>query len=188
MRRMQALPRVALVAVLAALLAGCASGAQQVPSASPAPPQQADLGWVERAPATGPGLVFEVRRLVVTSDGWQADVAIRNDSGVAWSLAKPPGTETFGLMLFATGQMAELERRNEGGDLPGLRRARSIVPAPPSVLEPGGRWSATISAPGALAAGRWVRLVFGTLSTESPPEGLRSPLIWITDRAHALHG
>jgi hypothetical protein len=148
----------------------------------PAPPQQVELGWEERAP----GFVFEVHRFAVTADGWRAEVGIRNTSGVPWTLVNT-GPRMFGLMLFVTGELDELERRNDDRDLPGLRRAQEILPDPPPVLAPGSHWSGTISAPGSLAAGRWVRLVFGTLGNDDPPPGLPTRLVWITDRALVLH-
>jgi hypothetical protein len=177
--------RAVFPALAALVAAGCAARSEPVPAAVPAPPQQVELGWVERTPPDAPGLVFEVRRFAVTADGWRADVGIRNTSGVPWRLAAT-GTRMFGLMLFATGGLDELERRNGDGDLPGLRSAREIVPALPPVLEPGTHWSGTISAPGRLAAGRWMRLVFGTLGNDDPPPGLPTRLVWITDRALVL--
>jgi hypothetical protein len=176
-----------LAVVLACLATACGGRSLTVPPATPAPPQQAELHWVEQTPANAPGLVFEVRRFAVTPDGWRADVGIRNDSHVPWKLSTA-NPEMFGLMLFATGRMEELDRRNKDGSLPGLRRARLIVPSPPEVLEPGARWTGTISAPGALAAGRWVRLVFGPLGSDDPPPGLPRQLVWITDRTLVLRG
>ena len=55
------------------------------------------------------------------------------------------------------------------------------------VLEPGVTWRGTISAPGALAGGLWVRIVFGPFSSVGePPEGAPSPVSWITDHAYHL--
>lgn len=181
----------AMLASLAALLvAGCATRGESVPPSTPAPPQQADTAWVEPAPAEGNGLVFEVRRFSVTANGWRAEVAIRNASSVGWSLGREgAAARTFGVMLFATGDLDELDRRNRDGELPGLRRARTIEPALPAVLEPGGSWAGTIAAPGALAAGRWVRVVLGSLTAiGDPPEDLRPQVVWITDHAYRLRG
>ena len=49
-----------LLLVLAAvtLLAGCGSSETQSLPPGPAPPQDAELHWVERYPAQGPALVF----------------------------------------------------------------------------------------------------------------------------------
>ncbi len=178
---------VALGAVL--LVTGCSSGgaAPVIPSA--APPQAAELAWVERSPATGPALVFSVRRFAVTDGGWTSDVEIENRSGIPWALGADPVAveQSFGIMLFATGDIDELERRNQSGDLPGLRAARRFDPALPARLEPGASWRGTISAPGSLAAGRWVRVVFGPLvAVGDPPDGMPARFVWITDHAHRL--
>jgi hypothetical protein len=44
-----------------------------------------------------------------------------------------------------------------------------------------------ISARGSLAAGSYVRVVFGRLlSVGTPPEGLSDHVVWITDHAYEL--
>ena len=63
------------------------------------------------------------------------------------------------------------------------------MPDPPPALQPGASWEGSISAPGALAAGRWVRVVFGPLVAEGKvPSDLPTPLLWISDNAHLLRG
>jgi hypothetical protein len=178
------------LAALVVLLAGCGSNESSYTAARPAPPQDALLDWVEPTSPRSPRLVFTVRGVTVTNDGWRARVGIRNESAVPWSFdAAGLPSSLFGVMLFATGGMDELEERNRSGDLPGIREARSIVPAPPPRLEPGESWEGTIAAPGALAAGRWLRVVFGPLESDGrPPDGLPSPLLWISDNAHLLRG
>jgi hypothetical protein len=157
------------------------------PSAA-APPQQSELGWVERYPDSGPGLVFEVRSVAVTDDGWNADVALRNETDVSWEL-DDSATRAFGVMLFPDGDLQELQRRSRDGELPGLRGATAYRPDPPLVIEAGEQWAGTISAPGALAAGRWLRVAFGTLTAlGDPPASLPEQLSWITDHAHQLEG
>jgi hypothetical protein len=182
---------VALAVVLAVLAAGCTGDASTVKPASAAPPQEAQVGWVEPTSGQPLRLVFEVRRIEVLDDGWRADVAIRNDSGVAWAIGDPDVSPTlpFGVMLFATGDLDELERRNREGTLPGMREAHTVTPTPPAELQPGDAWEGSISAPGALAAGRWLRVVFGPLTASGdPPKELPSPLVWISDNAYELRG
>jgi hypothetical protein len=183
-------PVAVLVALGAVLLAaGCSSGGAAPDIPGPAPPQAVELAWAERSPATGPGLVFRVRRFAVTEDGWEADVEIENLTDVAWSLGADPVAvaQSFGIMLFATGDTDELEQRNQNGDLPGLRAARQFDPALPLRLEPESSWRGTISAPGTLAAGRWVRVVFGPLvAIGDPPDGMPRQFVWITDHTHRL--
>jgi hypothetical protein len=44
-----------------------------------------------------------------------------------------------------------------------------------------------MSASGALVAGSWARVVFGTLvAVGNPPEGLAETVVWITDCAYRL--
>lgn len=157
-----------------------------VAPAAAASPQQAQLGWVERYPDSGPALVFEVRAVAVTDGGWNAEVALRNETEVNWELDSS-ATQDFGVMLFPSDDAEDLERRSKDGDLPGLRSATGYRPPPPLVIESGKQWSGTISAPGALAAGRWLRVQFGTLTAiGEPPKSLPGQLSWITDHAHQL--
>lgn len=183
-------PVAALVALGAVLLtAGCSSGSTPPVIPEPAPPQAAELAWVERSPETGPGLVFRVRRFAVTESGWESDVEIENRTGISWSLGENPVAveQSFGIMLFATGDMGELEERNQDAELPGLRAAQRFVPELPARLRPGDDWRGTISAPGSLASGRWVRVVFGPLlAVGDPPDDMPSQFVWITDHAYHL--
>ena len=179
--------RSALLAVVAAtLLAGCASSEPPSLPPGPAPPQEAELHWVERYPAQGPGIVFRVEHFEVTKSGWRADIGLENRTSTSWRLVETP-TTGFGVMLFPSGDAADLESRNRGNDLPGLRMAQSFDPALPPSLVPGGSWQGTIAAPGPLAAGLYVRVVFGLLVVEGrTPDGMTSPLTWITDNSYRL--
>lgn len=176
-----------------------ASNAERLHSSQPntaasraASPQVAHLGWRETYGPPGQTVVFTVDSLTVTPTGWRAHVGISNRSSVAWELAPnatPNATPdgTFGLRLFETGDKAELERRNQSGTLPSVRAATGYEPKLPKILEPKGSWSGRISAPGALVAGSWVRVVFGTLiAVANPPEGLAEIVVWITDHAYRL--
>jgi hypothetical protein len=169
--------------------AGCETTSQPPPPARAASPQRADVAWVEPTAEQGPRLVFEVDRVEVTEDGWRAAIAIENQSGVAWDVGRTPEAAAldFGVMLFATGELDELERRNRDRAMPGLRRAQLITPQPPPVLDVGDRWEGTIEATGALAADRWLRVSFGPLfARDTPPEGLPRDLLWISDNALRL--
>jgi len=149
------------------------------------------VDWVEPTSAAPPRLVFEVKRIEVTQDGWRARIAISNDTDVSWAIGDPraPSRVPFGVMLFASGELDELERRNRDRTLPGIRNARTVSPAPPVELPPGARWEGTIAAPGALAAQSWARVSFGPLvAREKPPEGIPRQLVWISDNAHQLRG
>ncbi len=94
---------------------------------------------------------------------------------------------SFGVMLFSTGRIEELNQLNASNSLPAERPAVRFEPTLPAILEPGASWKGTISAPGSLAAGNWVRIVFGTLiAVGNPPEELGQTVVWITDRAYRL--
>ncbi|MGL6279814.1 MAG: hypothetical protein ACRC50_09695 [Gaiella sp.] len=185
---------VTLLAAVATLLVlgGCrgeTSGAPVEPVRA-APPQQHELGWKERYPETGAErLVFTVRSFEVTDGGWAAEIGIANQTTVNWEL--PEVVEgfqrVFGVMLFASGDLAELDRLNKAGELPPPRRATDYDPALETFLPPGEEWSGRISAPGSLPAGSFVRVVFGPLrAVGDPPEGAESQVIWITDQSLEL--
>ena len=151
-------------------------------------PQTAELGWRETYGTGAERLVFTVDRLDVTETGWNARVGVQNDSSVGWELA--PGATpdgSFGLQLFETGDIEELEERNRDQTLPAVRAATRYAPALPTILEPGSAWKGQISARGALVAGSWARVVFGTLvAVGKPPAEFDETVIWITDHAYEL--
>jgi hypothetical protein len=177
-----------ILAAAALWLAGC-GGAEPEPlgPARAAEPQQAELGWRESYPATGEGLVFVVDELRVRAEGWSVDVAVTNSTRISFETAAAGINSAFGLMLFGTGDLAELEDAARAGGLPPVRRADTIEPQPPQVLAPNETWRATLSAPGSLADGSFVRVSFGPFRAEGdPPAGMEPVVVWITDRAHRL--
>ena len=118
-------------------------------------------------------------------------MTIRNETAVPWRMgdARAASDVPFGVMLFATGDLDEVTKRDSERDLPGIRDARTVRPALPALLQPGDSWEGSVSAPGALAAGRWLRVVFGPLvAVGDPPQGLPQPLAWISDNAYLLQG
>ena len=152
-------------------------------------PQTAALGWRETHGPPGEQLVFSVESLEVVPGGWRVKLALENRSSVAFALGDPQATlnRSFGLMLFSTGKIEELTEQNANNTLPAVRPATTYAPTLPAILEPGASWKGTISAPGALAAGSWARVVFGALvSVGNPPEELGESVVWITDRAYQL--
>lgn len=184
---------VALGATLAGLaLASNASrlqgGEEALDTSVAASPQSADLEWRETYGPPGEQVVFTVDSLEVTRSGWRARVGVGNSSSVAWELA--PGATpdgTFGLQLFTTGDLDELEERNNAGTLPAVRAATSYEPELPTILEPKASWEGEISANGALVAESWARVVFGTLiAVGKPPDELDETIVWITDAAYRL--
>lgn len=153
-------------------------------------PQTAPLDWREPYGKAGERLVFSVESLEVMRDGWRARVSVENETSISYELGDPRATldRSFGLMLFSSGDIRELEERNASGTLPAIRTASRYEPALPKILKPGASWEGTISARGALVAGSWVRVVFGSLISvvRPPPEGLDERVVWITDNAYPL--
>ena len=151
-------------------------------------PQQAKLSWRETYGQPGEQLVFTVDSFAVTADGWTAHVGVENKTRVAWKLvpdAVPDGT--FGISLFRTGDSSELDQRNQAQTLPAVREATSYHPQLEPILEPKAKWEGEISARGALVAGSWVRVVFGTLVADGkPPSKFGDTIVWITDSAYQL--
>lgn len=178
--------RTVLLAVL--VLAGCGGAEPQpVAPARAAEPQRATLGWRESYPASGERLLFAVDELDVREDGWSVTVAVTNRTNAAFGLGDSAAELDFGLMLFATGDLSELEDTARSGGLPPVRRATSAEPAPPDALAPGATWRTTLSARGSLADGSYLRVVFGPLTAAGePPKGMEPVVFWITDRAHRL--
>jgi hypothetical protein len=179
-----------IASVLAAgLVAGCGSSEKPAPLPTRAAPQQAELGWDEQLPETGAALVFRAHRFEVTESGWEADIEVENRTKIAWRVAGP-GTgiaRSFGVMLFPTDELEDLERRSRDGELPGIRAAQRFTPELPARLAPGARWRGTIAAPGPLAAGLYLRIVYGPfVAAGDPPEGMQPGFSWITDHAHRL--
>jgi hypothetical protein len=183
---MPRLPGALLAVGVAALLAGCSSGSTPALPSRAAPPQRAALDWVERYPSNGPALVFTVSQFEVTETGWKAELELENDTSIPWKVVESP-TTSFGVMLFTTDDVTEVETRSRDDDLPGLRAAHAFDPALPPTLAPESTWRGTITAPGSLAAGLFVRLVFGQLvAVGDPPKNIPTQFSWITDHAYEL--
>jgi hypothetical protein len=179
--------RTVLLAVL--LLTGCAAApeSKRIPLARAAEPQHAELGWRESYPSKGERLRFDVDALDIRKDGWSVEIAVSNDTHTTFELGVNPAQLSFGLMLFATGGLAELEAANRTGRLPPVRLAATMKPAPPDVLAPGATWRATLAGPGSLADGSYVRVSFGPLrAIGEPPQGMQPVVFWITDRSYKL--
>jgi hypothetical protein len=179
--------RTVLLAVL--LLTGCAATPESkpVPLARAAEPQHVELGWRESYPSTGERLRFAVDALDVREGGWSVEIAVSNDTHTTFELGVNPTQLSFGLMLFATGGLEELKEANRAGRLPPVRLADAMEPAPPDVLAPGATWRTTLSGPGSLADGSYIRVSFGPLvAIGEPPEGMLPTVFWITDRSHKL--
>jgi hypothetical protein len=176
-----------LLAVL--LLTGCGTAVEpeQIPPARAAEPQHAELDWLESHPSTGERLHFAVNELTVRSEGWSVGIAVTNATRNSFELGVNRAELSFGLMLFATGDLEELEKANREGRMPAVRLAATMEPAPPDMLAPGATWRATLSSHGSLADGSYVRVAFGPFRTVGdPPQGIGPVVYWITDRSYRL--
>jgi hypothetical protein len=172
-----------LLAAIPLVVAACGSSAT-TPRDTPvaAPPQSATLDWSE--PVEGTRLTFGASRFEVTERGWEARISVDNGTTANLVVGDRP---LFGVMLFTSASLDELEQRNAAGELPSVRNAVTFTPPLPRMVKSGARWSGVISAPGALAAGRFVRIVFGPFTpTGATPAGLPGELTWITDNAYRL--
>ena len=181
--------RTALLALVLAL-AGCGEPAAVEPRPEPraAGPQRMELRWRETYPGpSGERLVFVVDSFEVTGTGWAARVAVTNATTVPFAARPSAGASSYGVMLFATGDLGEVEDAAASGDLPAVREAAEIEPEPPNVLAAGATWRGRLSAPGSLAAGSHVRVVFGPLEArgDAPPD-MEPVVVWITDRSYRL--
>ena len=174
--------------LLVLVAAACSTTEEQrepVEPARPAEPQAAKLDWHEAYPDSGPQLRFVVERLVVRAGGWSVRIEVENASGIPFALETRPNR--FGLMLFETGSLEELEDAAAAGGLPPLRPATTIEPTPPEEIPPGATWRATLSAPGSLPDDTFVRVSFGLFVAQGePPPEMESEVVWITDKAHRL--
>ena len=154
-----------------------------------AAPQTATLHWRETYGRAGQQLVFTVDRVQVLGRGWRAWIGIDNKTTNAYDVGSPNSAldRSYGLMLFPTHSSSDVEQRIRNGTLPPIRKAVSFAPSLPTTLEAGQRWEGTISAPGALVAGSWARVVFGTLAmVGNPPPNTPPTIVWITDHALRL--
>ena len=170
------------------LLAGCGTAETTafVPRKAAAP-QSVELGWRELYPAGPKRLVFLVRRLDVRADGWSVELEARNETGIPFDVERRPGEPGFGVMLFATSELEEVEAAGRSGSLPAVREAVAFSVPPPARLRPGASWRSRISAPGPLPGGTHLRVVFGPFrAVGEPPEDMEPVVVWITDRSRRL--
>ena len=182
--------RTVLLFALALAVGGCGTagtGGGPADVVRAAEPQRAELDWREYHPApTGQRLVFEVSTFAVTAKGWSAGIAVTNHTDLRFEVETGPGGYNFGLMLLPTGDLKTVQEANRQGVLPAIRSATTIEPSPPTFLQPGQTWRATMSAPGSLVDGSWVRVVFGTFVAEKgAPEDFKR-VVWFTDHAYHL--
>ena len=164
--------------LLLVALAGC-SGIQRPTLAPPAKPKDVDLGWVERYAAGQ--FTFRVGRLVLGPDGWEANVAVTNNSGSPYRISP----QNFGLVALNTRSKGELERLTENlTRTPPALRPDSVTPAPPPLLAPGATYRGTIKGSEVLRSGTVLRVLFGPFTRPDIRDVSRSAdVLWVTDHS-----
>jgi hypothetical protein len=173
--------------LVAVALAGCGSEAADL--APPAKPRTIELGWSERSGPPGRGFVFRVDRIVVTRNGWRADVSVTNDSPVDYRIQRPhlPGKSIFGLVVLETADDRELRRLTARlGYLPPFLEHHWIMPPTPPTLRARTTWRGSMGAPTVLREGLFARVVFGRFARYTRSEGLPRSFWWVTDHAVRL--
>jgi hypothetical protein len=171
-----------------ALVAGCGTAeAERFVPREAAEPRSTDLSWREVYPAGPERLVFLVRTLVIRPGGWSVEIGVRNETGIPFELERRPGEPGYGLMLFETADLGELENASRNGTLPAVRAATTFTVPPPARLRPRETWATTMSAPGPLPDGTHLRVTFGPFrALGEPPEEMEPVVFWITDRSYRL--
>jgi len=109
-------------------------------------------------------LLFAVDQLEVTQGGWSVGIAVTNETGIPFEARGRDVELTYGVALFRTGDLEELEQAAEAGTLPPVRAASTISPLPPPILEPGATWRARLSGRTKLAAMVHVSNALGTIN------------------------
>ena len=156
-------------------VAGCTDDQAPSPAVTAAAPRTVALDWSEPLTDADATVVFGVSTLRVTKTGWEADLSMANHSQTRFEIpvASDSSDREFGLMVLGNGSLEELDDLMKRGKTPPVRGARETRPATPAVLMPGATWRGTISAPGALPVGGWVRVSFGPLTPiDKPPAGV----------------
>ena len=144
--------------------------------------QTAILGWRETSGEPGEQLVFSVAQLQVLQNGWRAEISLENRTSATIRVMSTQ-RQPFGLMVLSTGNYEEFEQLAHDDALPAVRPAVRYTSRPPALLEPGDSWAGSISAPGALVANSWIRVVFGGLVSVVRP---RESMSWITDHTYRV--
>jgi hypothetical protein len=164
--------------LLLVALAGC-SGIQRPTLAPPAPPKDVDLGWVERYAAGQ--FTFRVGRLVFGPDGWEANVAVTNNSESPYRISP----QSFGLVALDTTSQGELRRLTE--DLtrtPPALQPDGVTPPPPQLLAPGATYRGTIKGSEVLRAGTVLRVLFGPFTRPDARDVEQgADVLWVTDHS-----
>ena len=179
--------RHALILATCVIAAGCGS---REATATWAPPETLTFRGGSDCGPKGHDVQIRVRKLVVGRRSWRVDATLANRTGVALQVIRPHHLHTveFGLDVFDTNTLAEVERRAARKALHNGALAERVVPPLAGVLRPGDRWAGSFSAPGRLPRGKYVRVVFGRFVVPGGkvPAGLAARFFCTTDDAPRL--
>jgi hypothetical protein len=177
--------RYAVVAGAVLVSAGCGS----TEHVAWAPPQTVPFHGSSDCGPKGRDIEIHVRRLVLRRDGWRVDASIANHTGTAVQVSRPhhPNHVQFGVDVFETNRLGEVERRVAQRAMHNNALAERVEPPLPHALEPGERWRGSFSGPGRLPAGRYVRIEFGRFTFPGTvPPGYPARFFCVTDDAPRL--
>ena len=107
------------------LAAPCGGGSER---AAVARPQVVRVGTTEIDGYSGIGFRLEIRRLVITSQGWRVEARVTNSTATIWTIGRPhvPKGTKFGLFVAATvRQLQALRLEASGHTTPPLIATRS---------------------------------------------------------------
>jgi hypothetical protein len=177
--------RAAAIAAAALASAGCGSTDHVVW----ARPQTVRFHGSSDCGPKGRNIEIHVQRLVLHRDGWRVDASIVNRTGTAVQISRPHHANQvqFGVDVFETDSLAEVERRVAQRAMHDNALAERVVPPFGHVLEAGERWRGSFSGPGRFPAGRYVRIEFGRfIFPGTVPPGLDAHFYCVTDDAPRL--
>ena len=94
------------LAAIVVLAAGCGGGTE---GAAVARPQVVRVGTTEIDGDSGIGFRLEIRRLVITSQGWRVEASVTNSTATIWTIGRPHVPEGTKFGLFAAATVRELQ-------------------------------------------------------------------------------
>jgi hypothetical protein len=180
--RPRAAAAAAVTALAAAALGSTACGGTNE-NVSAARPQTVEIGAMEFARHHGVGFKLELRRLVVTRDGWRVDARITNATPVTWTVGRPHVRHETKFGLFVAQNAADLRPRalEASGRLTPPLIADRFRPRLPRIVPPGASWAGSFSGPGPVPRGSFVAVAFGRFTTTAtPPGGLPRGLLVVS--------
>lgn len=167
------------LAAIVVLAAACGGGSER---AAVARPQVVRVGTTEIDGDSGIGFRLEIRRLVITGQGWRVEARVTNSTATIWTIGRPhvPEGTKFGLFVAATVRELQATRLEASGRTTPPLIANSFAPPVPRLLRPGDSWSGSFAGTGEIPAGSFVCVAFGRFSTDTPPPGFPDRLMAIT--------